>query len=242
MQASPETVLAAHELVAGYGEAPIVKGVSIRADRAEITTIVGPNGAGKSTLLKTLVGFVKPTSGTISVLTRDVTAMAPHQRIRHGVGYVPQVENVFPSLTVRENLEMGGYMVRDPRQRIDAVVSLFPDLGAAIKRPARTLSGGQRNMLALARGLMPEPQVLLVDEPTACLSPRYQGAVWDHLRTIRETGVAIVVVEQNTRRALSSADRAYLLVLGECRREGTGAELLADEELVALYIGQAASG
>lgn len=238
---SPDATLHVDAIVAGYGDAPIVKGVTLTAQHAQITVIVGPNGAGKSTLLKAIIGFVKPTSGSVNVLGEDVGSLAPFRRIRRGVGYVPQLENVFPSLTVRENLEMGGYVnSKDLSGRIEKIMALFPDLKPALRRPARTLSGGQRNMLALARGLMPDPKVLLVDEPTAGLSPKYEGGVWEHLLLIRETGVAVVVVEQNTRRALSHADHAFLLVLGECRREGTGTELLADEELVSLYIGQAA--
>jgi branched-chain amino acid transport system ATP-binding protein len=227
-------------IVAGYGDAAIVRGVSLQATSGQIAVIVGPNGAGKSTLMKAIVGLITPMSGAVRLGAEDITSLAPSERVRRGLGYVPQVDNVFPSLSVFENLEMGSYFVRGKvGDRVEELLELFPDLKPALRRPARTLSGGQRNMLALARGLMPRPNVLLVDEPTAGLSPRYEGAVWDHLIAIRDTGVGVIAVEQNTRRALSNADDAYLLVLGECRRRGSGQQLLADEELVSLYIGRA---
>ena len=210
-------------------------------DRA-ITALIGPNGAGKSTLLKALAGVIRSSAGQVSILGDDVSGLPPEKLVRRGLSYVPQVSNVFPSLSVTENLEMGGYTQRGSvRDRIGEMFSLFPDLQAAAKRPAGTLSGGQRNMLALARGLMSKPSVLLIDEPTAGLSPRYESTVWDHVLAVRDTGVAVVVVEQNTRRTLSHADQAYLLTLGKVRMEGTGQQLLEDDEVVRLYIGGGAA-
>ncbi len=231
-------ILSVRGLTAGYGGPPIVEDVSIEARDGAITALIGPNGAGKSTLLKALAGVIRLSAGTVSIMGDEVTGLPPEKLVRRGLSYVPQVLNVFPSLSVVENLEMGGYSVRGSvRERIVDMFALFPDLAAAAKRPAGTLSGGQRNMLALARGLMSKPSVLLIDEPTAGLSPRYETAVWEHVLAVRETGVAVVVVEQNTRRTLSHADQAYLLTLGKVRMEGTGQQLLADDEVVRLYIG-----
>lgn len=234
----PETVLSVNGLSVGYGGPAIVSEVSLEAAPGAITALVGPNGAGKSTLLKGIAGVLAPMSGSIRIRGDDVTGLPPEQLVRRGLAYVPQVANVFPSLSVTENLEMGAYARRgSPRARIEEMYQLFPDLRAAAKRPARTLSGGQRNMLALARGLMSDPSVLLIDEPTAGLSPRYEAAVWEHVLAVRDTGVGVLVVEQNTRRTLSHADHAYVLTLGRVRLEGSGRSLLEDEEVVALYIG-----
>jgi branched-chain amino acid transport system ATP-binding protein len=169
-----------------------------------------------------------------------MSGLPPEQMVRRGISYVPQVANVFPSLSVRENLEMGGYVRKSGvRERIEQMFDIFPDLRLASKRPARTLSGGQRNMLAMARGLMVDPRVMLLDEPTAGLSPRFESTVWQHILKVRDTGVAMVVVEQNTRRTLTHADHAYLLTLGQNRLDGSGRDLLEDEEVVALYVGKA---
>ncbi len=227
-------------LSAGYGGPPIVQDVGLRAQAGRITAIVGPNGAGKSTLLKAIAGVIQVSGGRVVLAGQQVTALPPEQLVRRGLAYVPQVANVFPSLSVRENLEMGAYVKKSGvRERIDEMFALFPDLRVAAKRPAKTLSGGQRNMLAMARGLMGDPQVMLLDEPTAGLSPKFESAVWEHVLKVRDLGVAVVIVEQNTRRTLTHADRAYVLTLGQNRLEGTGKELLNDEEVVALYIGRA---
>jgi ABC-type branched-subunit amino acid transport system ATPase component len=234
----PDVVLKVSALTAGYGGPPIVQNVSLEARAGAVTALVGPNGAGKSTLLKAIAGVIPATSGQVVIKGTDVSGLPPEKLVRHGLAYVPQVANVFPSLSVTENLEMGGYTRRNGvKELIETMFTLFPDLRSAAKRPARTLSGGQRNMLALARGLMVEPSVLLIDEPTAGLAPRYESAVWDHVLAVRDTGVAVVVVEQNTRRTLGNADWAYLLTLGQVRVEGTGADLLRNEEVVELYVG-----
>ena len=225
-------------LTAGYGGPPIVENVSIRAHRGAITAIVGPNGAGKSTLLKAIAGVIGSKSGTVTVEGRDATGLPSEKLVRRGIAYVPQVANVFPQLTVQENLEMGGYSRRHGiRERIDELYQLFPDLKLAHGRHAETLSGGQRTMLAMARGLMVDPAVLLLDEPSAGLSPKFQLAVWERIEQVRATNVAVVVVEQNTRETLRHATWAYVLVLGQNRLEGRGRDLLHNDEVVNLYVG-----
>jgi ABC-type branched-subunit amino acid transport system ATPase component len=226
-------------LTAGYGGPPIIEQVSLTARRGEITAIVGPNGAGKSTLLKAVAGLVRPTAGKVLVEGKDVTGQPVEMLVRRGVAYVPQVENVFPDLTIRENLDMGGYVRKSGvRERIEQLFVLFPDLRAAAHRPASTLSGGQRTMLALARGLMIDPAVLILDEPSAGLSPRFQGLIWQRIEQIRSTNVAILIVEQNTRETLRHAQWAYVMVLGRNRLEGTGRDLLENDEVVNLYVGR----
>ena len=225
-------------LTAGYGGPPIVENVSIRAHRGSITAIVGPNGAGKSTLLKAIAGVISAKAGTVMIEGRDATGLPSEKLVRRGIAYVPQVANVFPQLTVQENLEMGGYSRRSGlRERAEELYQLFPDLKLAHRRHAETLSGGQRTMLAMARGLMVDPSVLLLDEPSAGLSPKFQGAVWERIEQVRATNVAVVVVEQNTRETLRHAQWAYVLVLGQNRLEGKGRDLLHNEEVVNLYVG-----
>ncbi|MHB8488613.1 MAG: ABC transporter ATP-binding protein [Candidatus Dormibacteria bacterium] len=225
-------------LTAGYGGAPIVEDVSIRAHRGAITAIVGPNGAGKSTLLKAIAGVIRSTGGTVAVEGRDATGLPSEKLVRRGIAYVPQVANVFPQLTVQENLEMGGYSRRHGlHERAEELYQLFPDLKLAHRRHAETLSGGQRTMLAMARGLMVDPAVLLLDEPSAGLSPKFQTAVWERIEQVRATNVAVVVVEQNTRETLRHAQWAYVLVLGKNRLDGRGRDLLHNDEVVNLYVG-----
>ncbi|MGH3610990.1 MAG: ABC transporter ATP-binding protein [Pseudonocardiaceae bacterium] len=234
-----EVLLAAKDLTAGYGGVPVVHGVDLNARRGDVTVIVGPNGAGKSTLLRALVGEIPVLAGRVVLNGAEVQGLPSNRLVHLGISYVPQVSNIFPSLTVHENLEMGGFPRRNRiRDRISEMCNLFPDLRDALKKTAQNLSGGQRNMLALARGLMSEPSVLIVDEPTAGLSPRYEAAVWEHIVRVKESGVAVLAVEQNTRRALTSADWAYVLVLGRRRLEGTGAELLGNDQMVQMYIGK----
>lgn len=233
-------VLTVDGLTAGYGPVPIVKNVCLSARPGAITVLVGPNGAGKSTLLKAIAGVIRPTAGHVALNGREVTRLPANQLVKQGLAYVPQVANVFPSLTVMENLQMGAFVRRHGvKEKAEQLCTLFPDLRGALKRPARTLSGGQRNMLALARALMSDPRVLLVDEPTAGLSPRYEHVVWKHIREIKATGVAIVLVEQNTRRALAEADWGYVLVMGENRLDGPGRQILDNPEIGQLYIGKA---
>jgi ABC-type branched-subunit amino acid transport system ATPase component len=236
---APEVVLRAEGLTAGYGGPPIIEDVSLSVYAKKITAIVGPNGAGKSTLLKALSGVLKASSGEVHVLGRKTTNVPPEKLVKRGLGYVPQVSNVFPDLTVRENLEMGAYTRRrGAGQRINELCELFPDLGTSLRRRAGMLSGGQRSMLAMARALMLQPAVMLLDEPSAGLSPILQAALWEQIEKIAATGVGICVVEQNTRRTLRHAHWGYILVLGRNRLDGPAQELLHDESVVELYVGR----
>jgi ABC-type branched-subunit amino acid transport system ATPase component len=231
--------LSVQGLTAGYGGPPIIEQVSLTARRGAITAIVGPNGAGKSTLLKAVAGLIRPMEGRVFVEGKEVTNLPAEKLVRRGIAYVPQVENVFPDLTVRENLDMGGYVRKSGvRERIEQLFLLFPDLKVAAHRRASTLSGGQRTMLALARGLMVDPAVLILDEPSAGLSPKFQGLIWERIEQIRATNVAVVIVEQNTRETLRHAQWAYVMVLGKNRLEGPGHDLLEDDEVVNLYVGR----
>lgn len=239
MSSNEVAALDVQGLTAGYGGPPIIEQVSLTARRGAITAIVGPNGAGKSTLLKTVAGLIRPAAGRVFVEGKEVSGLPAEKLIRRGVAYVPQVENVFPDLTVRENLDMGGYVRKSgTRERIEQLFLLFPDLKVSSHRRASTLSGGQRTMLALARGLMVDPAVLILDEPSAGLSPRFQGLIWERIEQIRATNVAVVIVEQNTRETLRHAGWAYVMVLGRNRLEGTGHDLLEDDEVVDLYVGR----
>ena len=232
-------VLQVDGLTAGYGGPPGIDNVSIVARRGAITAIVGPNGAGKSTLLKAIAGLIRPTAGKVMVKGLDVTGLPAERLVSKGLAYVPQVANVFPELTIRENLDMGGYSRKHGvGERIDQLFKLFPDLAASSERKAHTLSGGQRTMLALARGLMVDPAVLILDEPSAGLAPKFQGLIWERIEEIKTTNVAVLVIEQNTRETLRHAQWAYVLVLGRNRLEGPGKKLLDDEEVVNLYVGR----
>jgi ABC-type branched-subunit amino acid transport system ATPase component len=232
-------VLVTDGLTAGYGGPPIIQDVAVKAERGKITAIVGPNGAGKSTLLRAIAGLLRPVRGHVVLEGADVAGLAPEALIRRGIAYVPQTANVFPGLTVRENLEMGGYIRRSGvRERTEALLEMFPDLREALGRAARTLSGGQRTMLAIAQGLMVDPHVLMLDEPSTGLAPRFSAAVWEHVHKVAASGVAVVVVEQNTRQTLGHAHLAYVMVMGKNQLEGTGEALLNSEEVVDLYVGR----
>ena len=235
----PDLALQVSGITAGYGGSPVIEDVTVSVAAGQIVAIVGPNGAGKSTLLKSLAGLVKISAGTVHVAGRDITGTATERLAGMGVSYVPQVANIFPGMTVRENLEMGGYRRRSGvRERIEAMCELFPDLHPALSRKAGTLSGGQRSMLAMARGLMIEPVVMLLDEPSAGLSPIFQTALWQQIQLVAGTGVAVCVVEQNTRRTLKYADWGYVLVLGRNRLDGPASDLLTNDEVVKLYVGR----
>lgn len=232
-------ILDVQAITAGYGGPPIITDVSLRAARGRLTALVGPNGAGKSTFIKVVAGLIKPTGGKVLLDDVDVTGVPPQLLVRRGISYIPQVSNVFPTLSVVENLEMGGYTRRHGvKQKIDELCDMFPDLRPALRRQAKTLSGGQRTMLAIARGLMLDPDVLLLDEPTAGLAPKFIDRVWEQVLTVRKLNVAVVIVEQNTRRTLTHADWAYVMVLGRNALGGTGQQLLDDPEVVNLYIGK----
>jgi ABC-type branched-subunit amino acid transport system ATPase component len=242
VSAAPPTeapVLKVEKLTAGYGGPPVIDCVSVAAAPGAITAIVGPNGAGKSTLLKAIAGLIRPSAGTVTVSGVDVTGQPAERLVSKGLAYVPQVANVFPDLTIRENLDMGGYSRKSGvRERIEQLFKLFPDLAASSHRRAGTLSGGQRTMLALARGLMVDPAVLILDEPSAGLAPKFQELIWERIEEIRATGVAVLVIEQNTRETLRHAQWAYVLVLGQNRLEGPGKQLLDDDEVINLYVGR----
>jgi ABC-type branched-subunit amino acid transport system ATPase component len=239
MAESLEVVLRAEGLTAGYGGPPIIEDVSLAVHAGKITAIVGPNGAGKSTLLKAMSGLLRVSRGEVYVRGEKTTNLPPEKLVKRGLGYVPQVSNVFPDLTVRENLEMGAYTRRRGIDgRIDEICELFPDLRASLRRRAAILSGGQRSMLAMARALMLQPAVLLLDEPSAGLSPLLQGKLWEQIEKIAATGVGICVVEQNTRRTLRHAHWGYILVLGRNRLDGPAGELLHDDTVVELYVGR----
>jgi len=232
-------ILEAQGVEGGYGNARILNGVSFQLRPRQLVSIVGPNGAGKSTLMKAIFGLLRVTSGRVFLEGKDITNVPPEVLVKRGMAYVPQLNNIFPSLTVLENLEMGAFTRRDNyRARIEELFILFPDLRDSRQRPAGQLSGGQRNMLAMARALMLDTRVLLLDEPTAGLAPRITVAVWERIQSIRDSGVAVLVVEQNTRMALELSDYAYVLVTGHNRYEGIGRELLASKEVANLYLGR----
>ena len=232
--------LRAAGVTAGYGGDPVIRNMTVHAEPGEVVSLVGANGSGKSTFLKSLVGVVRVTAGTVTVGDTDVTRKAPEEVARAGVGYVPQVDDVFPPLTVRENLEMGGYLLpsRQVRARIDEVTAIFPRLGAMLSRPAGKLSGGERKMLAMGRVLMLRPSVFLLDEPTANLAPAIARTLLDeHVRGLAASGASVLVVEQRARAALAISDRTYVLAGGEVRMEGTPAELLASPAFVESFLG-----
>ena len=222
----------------GYGGANILNGVSIAIEGHEIGVIVGPNGAGKSTTLKALFGLLTVSQGTVAFDGRTVTNLPPEKLVREGLSFVPQEFNVFPTMSVQENLEMGAYIRRDDfRRQIDQIYGFFPPLKDKRKQPAGELSGGQRQMVAIGRALMTEPRLLLLDEPTAGLSPRYMGEIFERIIAVNKSGVGILMVEQNARQALAIAHRGFVLAGGQNRFTGTGAELLADPEVAKSFLG-----
>jgi ABC-type branched-subunit amino acid transport system ATPase component len=235
-------LLEVDRLESGYGDALVLRGVSLRAGSDEIVSLIGPNGAGKSTLLKTIYGLVPARAGSIRLLGREITRMRADRLTRAGVNFVPQVDNVFPSLSVAENLKVS--VLPMPRsERGDAlarVEELFPIVGERARQRAGTLSGGQRKLVALARAVVSGPSLLLLDEPSAGLAPRAVSDVFEKLTEIASLGIGIVMVEQNARRALALSHRGYVLDMGRNAFEGTGKELLADPNVVALYLGSGA--
>lgn len=233
------SLLAATGIVAGYGaQDEILKGIDLVVGEGEIVGIIGPNGAGKSTLLKAIAGLLVPKSGRITLRGRDITGQASREISRLGLAYVPQEFNIFPTMSVRENLEMGGYI--DPKaagRRIDAVFTRFPLLAEKRRHAARTLSGGERQILAMAMALMVDPAVLLLDEPSAGLSPVAAERLFDTIGQIHRDGISIVMVEQNANEALAVSDRAYILVDGRNSRAGPAKALAADPEIRRLFLG-----
>ena len=232
------TMLEAREVVSGYGEVEILHGISITVGEGEIVTIIGPNGAGKSTLLKTIFGLLPTKRGEVFFGGERATGCSPQTMVQKGMCYVPQSDNIFPSLTIQENLEMGAFIRNDDfRPRIEELYGLFPDLAERRHVRAGKLSGGQRQMLALARALMLEPRMLLLDEPSASLAPNMVELVFTKILEINRTGVSLIMVEQNARGALALSHRGYVLAMGQNRLEGSGKSLLESEEVGRLYLG-----
>jgi ABC-type branched-subunit amino acid transport system ATPase component len=230
--------LSAEAVTAGYGRSPIINEISLTAELGTITTIIGPNGAGKSTFVKSLIGILRPMSGKVKVNDVDITKVPGHRIAGHGLVYVPQNDNVFKRLTVRENLEVGGFASRsDPTARMGEVLSIFTDLAKAVDKKAGFLSGGQQNLLAIARALMVDPTVILLDEPTAGLSPAYTDVVWAQIERISNLNTAAVVVEQNVERALGHSDFVHIFVAGRNHVHGTAAEIAA-LDLPSIFLGR----
>jgi ABC-type branched-subunit amino acid transport system ATPase component len=232
-------ILEADNITAGYTrEVNILSDVNIRLKSGQIVSVIGPNGAGKSTLLKTIFGILKPTTGKISLKDEDITGLKPDKVAKRGISYVPQVDNIFPSLTIQENLEMGAFIREDDYgPRLNEIYELFPILGERKKQKAGQLSGGQRQMVAMGRALMVDPQVLLLDEPSAGLSPKLVDMIFEKIRDVNKTGVSMIIVEQNAREALKMADHGYVLAMGRNVLDDTGQALLANKEVGRLYLG-----
>ena len=251
-QARSETVvggpqdylLLAKDLVAGYVPGVnILNGCTLTLTEGEVVAIIGPNGAGKSTLIKTIFGLIPVREGGLTLRGSSISGLPAHGLVERGVGYVPQTQNVFPSLTIEENLQMGAFLrPRTFSERFDVVAGLFPLLADRRKAKAGSLSGGERQMVAMGRALMMDPSVLLLDEPTAGLSPIYQEEVFQRVKEVNRTGVSVIMVEQNARRCLQICDRGYVLDQGRNAYTGTGAELLNDPNVIELYLGTLAKG
>jgi ABC-type branched-subunit amino acid transport system ATPase component len=236
-------VLRAEQVVAGYVKGlPIVHGASLHVMRGEVVTIIGPNGAGKSTLMKAIAGLIGIESGRVTLLGREVTGQPAEAVVAAGLGYVPQTGNVFTTLTIHENLRVGGHLLRSGEMtaRLERAYQTFPVLAAKRRDRARTLSGGQRQMLAIARALMTDPAVVMLDEPTAGLAPKVVQEVFDRLRVLAAGGVGVLIVEQNAKGALRNADRGVVLVEGRNHLDGAAAALLADPAVGAAFLGGAA--
>jgi branched-chain amino acid transport system ATP-binding protein len=226
-------------MTGGYGNGPdIINSCSVKVERGEIVSILGPNGAGKSTAMKAMLGLLNLKSGSIKIDGKDITKLSPQDRVKEGISFVPQTKNVFAGMTVEENLEMGAFLVLDDyRSIIDEIYSLFPILREKRNQLVGELSGGQRQQVALGRALMIRPSVLMLDEPTAGVSPIVMDELFDHIVKVKKTNVAILMVEQNAKQALNISDRGYVLVTGENRYSGTGQELLNNPEVRRSFLG-----
>ena len=232
------SLLTVEQVTSGYGDMEVLHDVSIVVNVQEIVTIIGPNGAGKSTLMKTIFGLLKPTTGAIQFAEHKIDGLSPDRIVRLGMAYVPQMENVFPSLTVGENLEMGAFIRSDDfSDRISEMFALFPVLERRGKQQVGKMSGGERQMVAMARALMLNPQLILLDEPSAALAPNLAQVIFERIAAVNETGVAILIVEQNAKGSLGLSDRGYVLAGGCNRFTDTGENLLANEEIGQLYLG-----
>jgi ABC-type branched-subunit amino acid transport system ATPase component len=232
------SLLEAINIISGYGGIDILHGVSLKIEPGEIVSIIGPNGAGKSTMMKSIFGLLKPRSGQVIFNGKDITHWSPDRIVHQGICYVPQTENIFPSLTIQENLEMGAYIRQDNyKRRLEAVYALFPDLKKRRSTRAGKLSGGQRQMVAMGRALMLDPKLLLLDEPSAGLAPKMVELIFEKTIEVNKTGVAILMIEQNAREALRFSHRGYVLAAGENRFEDTSANILSNPEIGRLYLG-----
>ena len=232
------SVLSLNNLYAGYGQTEVLHDVSIFVNPNEIVAIIGPNGAGKSTAMKSVLGLLTINSGNIELNGKDITNTPAAEVVRLGISYVPQTQNVFVNLSVQENLEMGAWTrPLGIRERLAEMFELFPDLGEKRNQAAGSLSGGQRQMVAMAKALMVDAKILLLDEPTAGLSPKYRGEIFTTIQKIKSTGVPILIVEQNAKQALGVADRGYVLVDGANRYTGKGKELLENREIARMFLG-----
>jgi branched-chain amino acid transport system ATP-binding protein len=228
------------DVTGGYGNIEVLHGISIRAEKSKITCIIGPNGAGKSTLLKTIFGFIRPRKGKVVLDGEEITGLKPHAILKRGISYVLQGRSVFPYLTVLENLEMGAYVRNDKKQvktDIEAICNLFPVLNKKKSNPAGTLSGGEQRMLELGRSLLLNPKVVLLDEPSIGLAPKFSQIIYEEIKKMNETGISVVMVEQNVRKALSISDYGYLLELGKNSYEGPASDFLSGHEIMKLYLG-----
>ena len=232
------SVLSLNNLYAGYGQTEVLHDMSIFVDPNEIVAIIGPNGAGKSTAMKSVLGLLTINSGNVELNGKDITNTPAAEVVRLGISYVPQTQNVFVNLSVQENLEMGAWTrPLGIRERLEEMFELFPDLGEKRNQAAGSLSGGQRQMVAMAKALMVDAKILLLDEPTAGLSPKYRREIFTTIQKIKSTGVPILIVEQNAKQALGVADRGYVLVDGANRYTGKGKELLEDREIARMFLG-----
>jgi ABC-type branched-subunit amino acid transport system ATPase component len=226
-------------LVSGYGQMEVLHNLSIEIEEGQIASVLGPNGAGKTTLLRSIFGMIKPQEGRIIFRDDDITGYSPDRLVQMGLCYVPQEENIFPLLTVMENLEMGAFIRNDDiKPRMEEVFDLFPDLHSRRKSHAGELSGGMRQMLAIGRALMLNPSTLMLDEPSTGLAPFLVDNIFERVQELNKTGVTILLVEQNAGKVLPFSDKAYILEGGEKKAEGSGQELLADEEIGKLYLGR----
>ncbi|RJX16113.1 ABC transporter ATP-binding protein [Candidatus Bathyarchaeota archaeon] len=234
------TVLKAQNVVAGYGKLVVVHDVTVEIEKNEIVVIVGPNGSGKSTLIKSIIGFAKLFDGKIFFNGQEITGIKADDAAKIGIGYVPQINNVFTNLTVEENLEIGAYLRKDKAQLksdIEEIYDMFPVLRSKRKERAGSLSGGERQMLALARAMVCKPKILLFDEPTASLSPRIASQVLAYIKEVCNAGVPVLMAEQNAKKGLAISDRGYILVDGKCIKKGFAKEILEDKEIGRLYLG-----
>ncbi len=232
-------LLEVSNIISGYGSTDVLHGVSMYVDQNEIVTIIGPNGAGKSTLFKTIMGYLIPRVGNIVFSGKDVTKLEPNKKVERGIAYIPQLENTFPSLTVQENLEMGGHSKNKEavKKGIEHAYSTFPILKEKKNQRARTLSGGQRQMLAMSMALMTEPNLLLLDEPSAGLAPKITEEVFNQIKKLHKQGIGILIIEQDAYRSLSISNRGYVLAMGQNYFDGSADTILHDEQIREAFLG-----